>query len=242
MTDKISLGQLTHEIRQAYESDPAQAEALVEAHLKERLIGLSVNERLARLEGLAAEFGKSSPRPFGSEGEDEEVFSRLFSLLLGRKISQADLSSSELLQRLAESLNTIFDTLNQLVSVINVTLVGEGATEETIRQVIGFQVEGEDRSESLESYLGRIRKAFLTTQQAFKKAANIKVGQVLHELDPEQIEAMSGGGLKFGALRKAASFEIYEERYRTCKKWFESGRFMEEFLREFEKNCQELYP
>ena len=52
MTDIISLGQLSQEIRQAYESDPSQAEALVEAHLRERMRGLSVNERLARLEEL----------------------------------------------------------------------------------------------------------------------------------------------------------------------------------------------
>ncbi len=51
-----------------------------------------------------------------------------------------------------------------------------------------------------------------------------------------------GRGLKFSALREAAFFETYEEKFRTCKKWLESGRFTEEFLREFEKNCQELYP
>jgi hypothetical protein len=242
MMDKISLEQLTQEIRQAYESDPTQAEALVEAHLRERLRGLSVNERLARLEELAAEFGKTSPRPFGIEGEDDEVLSRLFSLLLGREIYQADLSSTELMERLAVSLNTIFDTLNELVRVINATLLGGHTGEETIRHVIGFHLEGESQSQSLESYIGQIKKAFLTAQQASKKAAYTKVSQVLNELDPERIEATDRGGLKFGPLRKAAFFEIYEDKFRTCKKWLESGRFMDEFLREFEKNCQELYP
>ena len=240
MADKISLGQLTQEIRQAYESDPSQAEALVEAHLRERLNGLSLNERLARLEELAAEFSKASPCPSGGEGEDEEVLSRVFSLLLGRKVSQADLSSSELLQRLAESLNTIFDTLNQLVSVINATLMGQGAGEETIRQVIGFYLEGEGQSKSLESYLGQIKKAFLIAQQAFKKAAHIKVKQILVELDPERISETASGGLKFGPLRKAEFFEIYEEKFHTIKRWFESGRFTEEFLREFEKSAKKL--
>lgn len=239
---QISLEQLADEIRQVYESDRSQAEALIEEYLEERLQAFSPDERLSFLEKLIGQFDNGTPGRSGGPDLEEEVLSRLFSLLLGREVCQADLSSTELLERLAASLNTIFDTLNQLVSVINATLLGEPTGEETIRQVIGFQVEGEDRSESLESYLGRIRKAFLTTQQAFKKAAHTKVSQVLHELDPERIEATGGGGLKFGALRKAAFFETYEEKFRTCKKWLESGRFTEEFLREFEKNCQELYP
>ena len=37
-----------------------------------------------------------------------------------------DPSSSELLEKLADSLNTIFNTLNQLISVINMTFTGEG--------------------------------------------------------------------------------------------------------------------
>ena len=240
MTDIISLGQLSQEIRQAYESDPSQAEALVEAHLRERMRGLSVNERLARLEELAAEFDKASRCPSGSEGENEEVLSRVFSLLLGRKVSQADLSSSELLQRLAESLNTIFDTLNQLVSVINATLMGKGAGEETIRKVIGFYLEGEGQSKSLESYLGQIKKAFLIAQQAFKKAAHIKVKQILLELDPERISETASRSMKFGPLRKAEFFDIYEEKFHTINRWFESGRFTEEFLREFEKSAKKL--
>lgn len=240
MTTDISSAGMADGIRQIYESDRSQAEALIEAYLEERLRGLSVNERLARLEELAAEFGKASPRPFGSEGEDEEVLSRLFSLLLGRKVSQADLSSTELLERLALSLNTIFDALNELVNVINVTLMGERIGEETIRHVIGFQLEGESESQSLESYIGQIRKAFLVTQQAFKETAHAKVSEILLELDPDRISEAGGGGFKFGPLRKAEFFETYEEKFRAFKKWFESGRFMEEFLREFEKNSQKL--
>jgi hypothetical protein len=44
--------------------------------------------------------------------------------------------------------------------------------------------------------------------------------------------------LKFGPMKKAEMFDIYEQRYGKIQKWFSSGRFMEDFLREFEKNCQ----
>ena len=143
-----------------------------------------------------------------------------------------------MLEKLAESLNTIFNTLNQLISVINMTFTGEGSPEQTIRQVIGFRLEGEGQGGSLETYLGQISNAFLTSQQSFKEAAHTKVRQVLEVLDPEKLAAEAGKGLKFGPLKKAEMFEIYENRYRKIHKWFTSGRFMEDFLREFEKNCQ----
>ena len=240
MTNQISLGQLTDEIRQIYGSDDLQAETLIEAFLERRLNELPAGERLTLLEKLTAEFKGASHETSGNVDVDEEFLSRVFSLLLGRKVSQADLTSTEILERLAESLNTIFDTLNELVSVINTTLTGESTGEETIRQVIGFHVAGEDQTKSLQSYLGQIKQAFLIAQQAFKNAAHVKVNQMLAELDPERISEGGRGGLKFGPLRKAEFFEIYEENFGKVKKWFESGRFMEEFLREFEKNSQKL--
>jgi hypothetical protein len=153
-------------------------------------------------------------------------------------VSLDDLSSTDLIENLAESLNTIFNSLNQLISVINMTFTGDGSPEETIRQVIGFRLEGDEQGRSLETYLGQISNAFLTSQQAFKEAAYAKVKQVLSALDPEALAAEAGKGLKFGPLKKAEMFDIYEQRYRKIQKWFSSGRFMEDFLREFEKNCQ----
>ena len=42
-------------------------------------------------------------------------------------------------------------------------------------------------------------------------------------------------------LRKAESFELYAQKFEAFKDYFESGRFMEELLREFENNCQKLF-
>ncbi len=246
MSIQISLEILADEVREIYNPEDAGAASLIEAHLEERLKGFPADERLAFLEKLIArfaqfdQFDKGARERSGGLDLEEEVLSKLFSLLLGRKVSQADLSSAELLERLAASLNTIFDTLNQLVSVMNATLLGESTGEETIRQVIGFHIEGETESQSLESYIGQIKEAFLITQQAFKNAAHAKVNEILLELDPDKISQAGGRGFRFGPLRKAEFFEIYEEKFHAFKKWFESGRFMEEFLREFEKNSQKL--
>ena len=172
---------------------------------------------------------------------DAEVLTRIFGLLLGRKVHPEDLSSAELLERLAHSLNTIFDTLNELINVINTTFsAGTRKEEQTIRQFIGYHLEGEDQTRSLEDYLGQIGKAFLTTQEAFKKAARMKVAQILQTLDPDKIATERSGGLKIGPLRKAEDFDILKEKIEKIRRWFDSGRFMEDFLREFERNCESL--
>ncbi len=240
MTIQLSIAQLANDIREIHASDRLQAEALVETYLEKKMNELSGRERMRLLKELAFIFNREDSDTTSGTNLREEVFSQLFWLLLGRKVSQVDLSSPELLERLAESLNTIFDTLNKLVSVINGSLFGEHAGEETIRKVLCFELEREKEGKSLDSYLGQISKAFLIAQQAFKKAAYTRVREILLEMDPCRIASVSGGGLRLGPLRKAESFEIYEERYNKVKKWFESGRFMEELLREFEKKCQEL--
>ena len=242
MNNQISIEQITNEIRKIYKSDRLQAETLIETYLEERLKEFSDSKKLMLLERLTAEFNIALSSRYSGLNIDEEALTRLFSLLLGRRMSQADLSSTELLQKLAESLNTIFDALNQVVGVINTTFLGECTGDETIRQVIGFHLEGgEGHVRSLESYLGQIEKAFLIAHQAFKEAAHTEVGEILHELDPDQIKAAGSGGFKFGPFQKAEFFEIYEKKFYKCKKWFDSGRFMEKFLREFEKNAQKSF-
>ncbi|WP_319410093.1 hypothetical protein [uncultured Desulfosarcina sp.] len=232
MTNRISSG-----LAAQFEADGDVSADSVEAFLKEQMAGLDSHSRIAALQSVVNRLGNTC-RPSMTGETDEEVLTRVCSLLLGRKVSMDDLSSSELLEKLAESLNTIFNTLNQLISVINMTFTGEGSPEQTIRQVIGFRLEGEGQGNSLETYLDQISNAFLTSQQSFKEAAYAKVKQVLSVLDPEQVAAEVGKGLKFGPMKKAEMFDIYEERFGKIQKWFSSGRFMEDFLREFEKNCQ----
>ena len=240
MSDSIPINRLANEIRNIYISDRNQSEKQIETFLNNKFKGLSGPESVTVLNKLIAEFESSHQKGIDNLSIDNHIMSRIFSFLLGRDVSGSDLSSTELMERLAETLKTIFDSLNQLISVINTTLTGETSGEQTIRQVIGFHLEGEGQGKSLESYIGQINKAFLTVQRSFKKTAQIKLGQILQEIDPDRISDQAGGGLKIGPLRKAEYYEIYEEKYRKIKKWFESGRFMEEFLREFEKHCQHL--
>ena len=238
MSNPISLANLAHEIRQIYSMDSLQAEERIAAYLQEQLGPLSATEKVGLLEKLAAHFGASAPDSADRAHPEDEALARLFSLVLGDRVTTADLSSADLLKRLAESLNTIFDALNRLVAVIDSTLLGKDRGDETIRQVIGFHLEGQDQTQSLESYLGQINKAFLLAQQASKNAANQIVGKILQELDPEKINQQAGSGLKFGPLRKAELYDVYVMEMKKCRQWFESGRFMQDLQREFEKNCR----
>jgi hypothetical protein len=241
MTEQYDLELLAKRIQQIYNTDRLRAENLIEEFLETSIKGISSDEKFALLNELTRKFEASEACAAEDVNVDQEILIRIFSFLLGKKVSQADLSSAELLQRLADSLNTIFDILNQLVGVINMTFLGQREGVETIRQVIGFHLEGEKHARSLETYLGQINKAFLTAQQAFKIAAEKKVKEIMIELDPERIAAPAGRGFKFGRLRKAESYELYAKKFEAFKKWFDSGLFMKELLREFENNCQKLF-
>jgi hypothetical protein len=237
MTVLNRVEKLTQEIARIFTADPGNAESLIEQYLAKETEDLQADEQKQLVLKITRVFKK---KPCTTEPDiDQDALAKIFSMLLGREICQDELNSEDMLVRLGQSLNTIFDMLNHLVGVIDKTLFGESAGEETIRYFIGSHVAGQDQSRSLEGYIGRINQAFLITQEAFKQAAETKVGEILAELDPVQIGNKSSG-LKFGPLRKAESFTIYEEEYRKIREWFDAGRFKEQLVREFEKKCRSM--
>jgi BMFP domain-containing protein YqiC len=241
VTKEHDLDIMANEIRQIYATDKLGAGNQIEEFLEGSLNGISRDDKVKLLGQLASKFEQTDVCKAEEINVDQEILTRIFSFLLGKKVTEADLCSAELLQRLADSLNTMFDMLNQLVGVINMTFLGQHEGIETIRQVIGYHLDGEKQAKSLEAYLGQISKAFLTAQQAFKVAAEKKVKEIMAELDPDRIAASQGGRFKLGRLRKAESFELYAQKFEAFKGYIESGRFMEELLREFENNCQKLF-
>ena len=102
MTDPIPIDPLANEIRNVYVSDSNHAEKHIEHFLKERLKNLSDSESLTVLTKLIAEFGSTPPSGIDDLILDDSVMPRIYSLLLGKDVSRANLSSAELLQRLTE--------------------------------------------------------------------------------------------------------------------------------------------
>ncbi len=241
MADRIQYEKLTARIRKIFQEHGEQSAIPVEDYLQTELASFEVPDKIKVLERLIQGFDISEPdaSPPQAIPIDDHVLARVIKLLLGRDISQTDFNSSELLESLADSINTVFESLNQLISVINTTLVGNQDSDQTIRQVIGYHLEGSPNTRSLESYIGQIGNAFFQSQEASKKAAHTKVMEILEELSPEKIKKEAGVS-KLAPLRKSRYYEVYEEKFEKFENWFESGRFMESFLREFEKNCQKL--
>lgn len=241
MSDEALLQKLADAVRMIYRSGPTNSEDLIEKHLDAELGEIPMEEKLVLLKKLRVQFESPGSVPESRRDLEDEVLSNLFSLLLGRRVAQTDLLSTELLEKLAESLNTIFDSLNELVGVIRSTFMGGGEELQTIRQIIGSGLGGERESMSLRSYLDQIKDAFLLVNRAFRITARNEVGKILVEMDPERLADETERGIKFGFMRKAELFEIYQRKFEQARKWQASERITEEFSREFEKVCQELY-
>lgn len=257
------LKTMAEEIRRIYKSNPSVSGEIIELYLKENFKELPADEQLSLTRELAHQFDSPVDSPADnpvdmpdagilpsssviSKGvqagfSEKREYSHLFTLLFGKNISKFDLSSEEHLEKLAKSLNTIFDTLNQIIGVIHTTLLGEQSELETIRHIIGSDIESQTRADSLQNYLDQIRRAFLVAHLAYQQSSKNKITQILDELSPEKIAGESKSILKFGSMKKAELYEIYEEKYQACMGWLASGRLMEELLREFEKICQKLY-
>lgn len=267
--DTASLTALAEGLKSVIRTNPAPYRNAVQDYLETELKDLSMAERLEVLDRLIRLFPPAQPEsrvagatPEGDLGagleEKREIperkedhpceeaflepgFAQLVSLILGRKISVSDLSPAELSEKLAQAMNTVFDTLNQIVEMIQVNLLGRKAELETIRQIIGSQIGAGTADNSLQNYLDQIREAFLVSHKASRTAALTVFEELLAELDPDKLAASSEGMLKFGPLRKAELFETYKEKFGICRGWLDSGRVTEGFLREFEKVCQKLY-
>ena len=129
--------------------------------------------------------------------------------------------------------------MNQLISTINTTFVGKQDSDQAIRQVIGYHLEGASDGRPLDSYIGQIGKAFYASQQASKQAAHAKVKEILNQLSPEKI-AQDAAASRLSPMKKSKYYDEYVHKFKKIEKWFESGRFMESLLREFERNCQKI--
>ena len=244
----ISYHALEKQLKAIYANNAG--EGAIEAHLNEALANLDKNRRQEVLDRLIREFEHDTtiiPRsPIAAEHTtqadmaiDDHVLARVIKLLLGRNVSHVDMNSDELLESLAVSINTVFEALNQLISTINTTLVGKQDSDQTIRQVIGYHLEGAGHGRTLDSYIGQIGKAFYESQQASKRAAHAKVKEIIIELSPENI-ARDSTASRLSPMKKSKYYDEYVHKFEKIEQWFESGRFMESFLREFERNCQKI--
>lgn len=224
---------LTDELRKLYSNSPDHAQALIEHRLEHEFSNLCASDKLKSLNKLSQNFQHSGA---DIESMEEDRLLEIFSILLGRNLSSDDLSSGELLQRLAEALGTIFTLLNKIVKQIDDTFNGGNTEGLTILSRIQDHLKGDKDTSSIERYLDQINQSFLVAHKAFQYSGREIIKTILDELDPEQIKAAGGSRL----LGKGKYFNTFEEKYERCKKWFDSERSTEDLLREFEKQIVKL--
>lgn len=240
MNSLPSTTSLADGIRTIYKQDTANAPSAIEEYLLQQLNHTSVVQRQQVIKDLVTHFAGTQPAPLPSTSFDDDQLLRFCSLLLGHPVEKIDLRAGALQQRLTDALTAIFETLNQLIRTINLTLLEDGQTQETIRFLIGEQLDGSRDTTSLEEHLDQIRTAFVTSHRAFKMAMQITVEKILAELDPDTLTKLDDSSFRFGPMRKADSFDRYGKTFKECRQWFESGRCMEDFLRTFEKQCSTM--
>lgn len=223
----LNYEKMADSIRTCYKSNLSKIESYIEDYVHKELKEYSSSEKLDVFKELAHRF--ESTGPAGNNFESKE-FAQLLSLILGRDFSNTGLTSKELLERFSASLNTVFNTINEFISAINGFLMTNTPDlEQTIRGYIAFNIKGELEEGSLENHLKQIKEIFSVSHEAYREAAKRNTKKILDELDPNRISE----GLKFGAFRKA-----YKEEFSKCKEWFESSRFNNDFIREFELICE----
>jgi len=221
--------------RAANASDPDEE---LKQFLETQLSGLNPEERLSILEIIDASFIVKKPCRVETSAKTDDA-SRLMSRFLGRNFESEGVTQEEIYNKFAVSLNTLFDSLNRIMAVINQTLLGEQPELSTIRKIIGSNIDGDGNDELISDYLERIQRSFLIAHTSFQEASSALLGQILDELDPDKLSKSLPSGLKFGALRKAELYDMYDEKYVKMKRWHESGQYTERLLRDFEKRCQQ---
>jgi hypothetical protein len=241
MGDKVSLDRLAHGLKTLNRSHPSCPEETIERYLDHELRETPLRERVALLEELIGRFPDDVSLPQQGVTLAQDETARILSLLSGTRLNLSEQTPDEVSEKFAASLNTLFDTLNQIISVINSKLLGAEPELETIRHVIGSQIEGMGEETSLKAHLDQIQQAFLISHRAFQDASMSVVEEMLAALDPEILAGSTKSIINFGPMRKAEIFDAYREKYLECRKWFDSGRFSEKLLREFEKICQQRY-
>lgn len=226
------------EIRKIYQSDPGNAESAIEMKVTAYCAGVPDDKKMAFLSALINDFETPPDTDNDQTRLEGKLLEDIIALLLGKGVVPDNIPSQVMLEKLSLALNTLFSTLNRIVKTIDKTLAADEAGDQTIRRLIGSQMDETHGGQSIEEYLGRIEKAFLSSHQAFRQAAHTIFSRILNELNPDVISSGTDSRFKFGPMRKAEFFDIYEARFTRLKAWFESGRFMKDFLREFENNCQ----
>ncbi len=228
---------LVSTIRTLYRQNPAEAVTTITKYLQQELSSNSKQEQQQILANIQSAFTADNTQHLQAKQVANDQFLHFCSLLLGKQIEKERIHEEQLQQQLNRALTAIFETLNHLIRTINLTLYNNSSSQETIRYLIGEQLDGSGDTSSLETHLLQIHTAFATSHKAFRRTMQKTVEKILEELSPEKLSAKRTSHASFNPLKKMDDFKQYRKTYADCREWYDSGRCVEEFLRTFEREC-----
>ena len=129
------------DIRKIYKSDPGNAESAIGIQVVANCDGMPDDEKRIFLSALINDFKPQTNAEAQGRIEDN-LLKDIVSLLLGREILSGNISSHEMLKKMSVALNTLFSTLNRIVKTIDATLIVHESGDQTIRGLIGSQMDG----------------------------------------------------------------------------------------------------
>ena len=174
-------------------------------------------------------------------GANVEKLNAIIKTVAGENAPDLDSEDvDEVVERLCSSINTVFESVNEIIGAINKIspLLGEGSGELTVRQVIRERLDKtvDPGGIPLKEHLEKIKLAFQVSLEAFKEAIQEKFREIIEEISPEKLsEDIGGKGMKIGPMYKASLFDAYEEKYKRLYQFMEKGHLLQEVVLVFER-------
>jgi hypothetical protein len=232
------IEQFAAEIKSIYTLYGENSQSAIEEYLETQLYGFDNSVKIQMLSLLEERFAPPPPAISQESVVHQQALAEFCHRVLGIELTAAELSSPATLDRISQAVNNLFDHLNQLVQSIRSSMLLENTGAATIRHVLGSSLREDEQTLTLEQYLGEIKTAFFLSHNSFKAAFIKMMDRVLENLDPQSKDNVVGNAFMLPMMKKAAALDRFQQLFKSCKEWHDSGRSLEDFLKEFEKQCQ----
>ena len=247
MTEAVSITldkhRLINEIMMIYASDPENSEKKIEDYLTAVLDHDVSDSGASKLDELFKHFEAQAESKDNTTEAEKENISKLISLLLNNTVNHEEFLSDEVIQKLTDGLNSIFNHLNSLVRDIDCSLYGSELVGMTIRGRIGSLIEGEENVSIIESYLDRIKGSFFTAYDSFYGASHSIFEELLDEM--EEILTTTKKQKRFlPSMRMSKQLDSLMKRLSEYRKFLDENSdpsFKTVLYRQFEKECYKTF-
>ncbi len=217
-----------------FRASPTEAGVKIEEYLQSVL---PEDEKHAVLTNLLATFSVSEE----VGGTETLAENDLFAIFLGADKANTTLAPDIANQRLIASMQTIIQTLGELVDGLNVSMAVDSTTTKTIHEVLAASVESTTGDSELVDYLDQIKLAYASMYEGFKLTTSSQIKKLLVELSPQKLAEGTQSKLNVGPFKKAQLYDIYCEKHQNLSSYIDRSIFMETLLHKFESESQQVF-